>query len=410
MATEYDVIIIGGGNVGLTAACALGEQGLRVAVIEARVPVPCQAGDEVDLRVFALTRASEQLFTSIGVWDRMVELGVGPFREMEVWDADGYGYIHFDSAEMGEDCLGHIVEHRVMQSALLARLARHPGVQMICPGRLAAINVQPGYVHLDLEDGSSLQAKLVIGADGVASRVRDLEGITARKQDYQQSAIVAVVATEQPHRETAWQRFMPTGPLAFLPLKDGRCSIVWTMKHEEAALTLEMDDESFNAKLGKAFDHRLGMILSSGPRAEFPLGGMHAEQYVKPRIALAGDAAHAIHPLAGQGVNLGLLDAAALAEVVLKAVEDGRDPGSLKILRRYERWRRGDNLLMKTAMEGFNGLFGNSIGPIRLIRNTGLLAVNALVPVKGLIMKHAMGLGGDLPVLARRPGGRIAES
>jgi 2-octaprenylphenol hydroxylase len=253
-----------------------------------------------------------------------------------------------------------------------------------------------------LESGRQLQARLVIGADGAASRVRQAACIRAHEHDYHQCAIVAVVKTEYPHRETAWQRFLPTGPLAFLPLRDGLSSIVWSTTTTESERLMALEAEDFHAELAASFGYRLGRIQRSGPRAVFALRRLHAEQYVRPRLALIGDAAHMIHPLAGQGVNLGILDAAVLAEVVTDARRSGRDAGSLPVLRRYERWRRGENLIMMTAMDGFNLAFASSLMPVREVRNLGLRLADAMAPLKQLFMKHAMGLSGDLPRLARR--------
>jgi 2-octaprenylphenol hydroxylase len=242
----------------------------------------------------------------------------------------------------------------------------------------------------------------VVGADGARSPVREWFGMPARLHDYHQSSLVAAVRTGRPHDDTAWQRFLPGGPLAFLPMDDGWSSIVWTMPDTEIDAVLSLEQSDFHAALGAAFDYRLGEIVESGPRESWPLRRLHAEHYVRERVALAGDAAHAIHPLAGQGVNLGLLDAAALAEVLLAARSQGRDPGSLPVLRRYERWRRGDNLIMMSAMDAFNLLFSNSQPPLRWARNLGLSMMNRANPAKDHLMRHAMGLAGDLPALARR--------
>jgi 2-octaprenylphenol hydroxylase len=398
---QFDVIIIGAGIVGATAACALGGAGVRVALIEAR-PLVSDADDGVrDARVFAITRASQRIFESLGVWERIMARGAYPFRNMEVWDAGGTGVIHFDCADIGEPCLGHMIEPRIIHAALLEQLHSIAAITLFSPAQFTEITIDEAAVSVNLEDGSTVNAALIAAADGARSPLRERLGIPTRVHDYHQSSLVARVATESPHQSAARQRFLPGGPLAFLPMEENWSSIVWTLPAAEIAGMLALERDAFHAALGQAFDFRLGRIVDSERRESFPLTRLHAEHYVRERVALMGDAAHAIHPLAGQGVNLGLLDAAALTEVVLAARARASDPGSLPVLRRYERWRRGDNLLMMSAMDGFNGLFGNELGPVRWLRNFGLSVVNAAGPAKDLLMRHAAGLAGDLPVLAR---------
>jgi 2-octaprenylphenol hydroxylase len=400
--SEFDVIVIGGGIVGATAACALGAAGARVALVEAHAPQPA-AEQQPDPRVFAISRASEQVFRSLGVWDGIVAGGAFAFTDMEVWDAGGSGVIHFDCAEMGEPCLGHIIEPRFMLTALLDRLQALSAVALFCPAQFLDIQVDDVQATVTLQDQRSLSAGLLVAADGARSRVRDALGIQTRSHDYRQSSLVALVRTTGSHRHTAWQRFLPGGPLAFLPLEENCCSIVWTRPTAEVERLLTLDREDFHAELGAAFDFRLGEIIDSGEREAWPLKRRHAEHYVTSRAALIGDAAHAIHPLAGQGVNLGLLDAATLVQVVLDARSKGRDYGALRNLRRFERWRRGDNALMMSAMDGINALFSNASAPLRGFRVLGLGMVNRTAVVRHLLMRHAMGLGGDLPELARAP-------
>ena len=397
--SRFDIIIIGGGIVGATAACALGASGARVALIEAREPVPPEK-QQPDPRVFAITRASERIFRSLGVWDAIDRQGAFAFSDMEVWDAGGEGVTHFDCADLGEPWLGHIIEPRFIQAALWQQLESTEAVTLYCPARFQAISILDDSVVVDLDDAQQLTAELVIAADGARSPVRKTLGMQTRRHDYRQSSLVALVKTNDPHQNTAWQRFLPGGPLAFLPMGDGWSSIVWTMPSDKIERLLTADRDVFHEELAAAFEYRLGAVVDSGEREAWPLQRMHAEHYVAARVALIGDAAHAIHPLAGQGVNLGLLDAAALAEVVIDARQRGKDAGRLAVLRRYERWRRGDNLLMMMAMDGINQVFSNTRLPLNQARNLGLSMVNRSATAKRLFMEHAMGLRGDLPRLA----------
>lgn len=400
---RFDVIVIGGGIVGATTACALGEAGLDVALVEARGAGASEEKPRRDPRVFSVTRASERILRSLHAWDAMPPAEVFAFTDMEVWDAGGGNALHFDCAELGEPYLGHIIEPRIILAALLEKLGAISRVTLLRPARFREIHVAPEEVTVELDDGRVLHARLVVGADGVRSPVRDALGIKTREHDYRQSSLVALVRTTGSHRHTAWQRFLPGGPLAFLPLEENCCSIVWTRPTAEVERLLTLDREDFHAELGAAFDFRLGEIIDSGEREAWPLKRRHAEHYVTSRAALIGDAAHAIHPLAGQGVNLGLLDAATLVQVVLDARSKGRDYGALRNLRRFERWRRGDNALMMSAMDGINALFSNASAPLRGFRVLGLGMVNRTAVVRHLLMRHAMGLGGDLPELARAP-------
>ncbi len=401
MSERYDVIIVGAGMVGATLGCALAQSDFRIALID---PAPVAANlsqAQFDLRVSAITRASQRIFQSLGVWPEMERVRVSPFRQMHVWDAGGNQSIHFDAADVAEDTLGHIVENRVIQSALHQRLDAFTNADLRIPAALDELHIEDDGVRLVLADGTALRAGLVVGADGVGSAVRKLSGIATRGWRYDQCGVVAAVRPQRFHRETAWQRFLPSGPLAFLPLANGWCSIVWTNSPDQAAALVEMDEAQFRSKLESAFESRLGPILECGPRAQFPLRLQHTTEYVRPRVALLGDAAHSIHPLAGQGVNLGLLDAAALADVLEKGRSGGRDPGEFALLRRYERWRKGDNLATMAVMDGFKRLFGIRAVPIRLLRNLGLGAFDRATPLKRIIIQHAMGLSGDLPPLAR---------
>lgn len=396
---NYDVAVVGGGMTGATLACALAKAGLRVAVIEAS-DSPAPPGDAWPLRVSAITRASEAVLHAIDVWNALPLERAGVFREMHVWDATGSGSVHFDSADIGTDALGHIVENLDIQRGLDARMRSLDTLKLYRPEVLQDLYVENDHVALRL-DNSRLRARLVVGADGSQSRVRELAGIDCEGGDYGQSALVATVRTELWHRETAWQRFLPDGPLAFLPLPQGLCSIVWSMLPEHAQALHQASDDDFALALEDAFESRLGRIETVGGRGTFPLRHLHARQYVTERVALVGDAAHTVHPLAGQGANLGFQDAAALAEIVHENWSRGRDPGRRFNLRPYERWRKGRNLLMQQGLSGFQWLFGSRLEPVRQARNFGLSMVDRSPPLKRLFMRYASGLGGDRPRMVR---------
>ena len=399
---DYDLIIAGGGMVGSTLACALSDADFKIALLESAPLERIRPGEETDLRVSAVNRASQRIFAAVGAWSDMTAWRVSPFRDMRVWDAGGFGQIHFDSATLGEPLLGWIIENRVIQYALLERVRQLPAVDLLCPAALeTAWPEDAGGWRVRLTDGREFTTRLLVGADGAQSKVRELAEIDTRGWSYHQKALVANVRTAEPHQETAWQRFLPTGPLAFLPLHDGRCSIVWSTTPEQADQLLALDEYNFAQALTEAFERRLGEIVQVGPRGAFPLRLQHARAYVKPGLALIGDAAHVVHPLAGQGVNLGLLDAATLAEVLLDGLAAGHEVGALRVLRRYERWRKSDNLPMLGIMDGFKRLFGNSLPPVRLLRNLGLNLTDAAGPLKNAMARRAMGLEGDLPKLAR---------
>ncbi len=399
MNTSYRAIVIGSGAVGATLACQLARKGVRTALIEAREP-PAFDPDALDLRVFAISRATQRIWNQLGVWGEMHARRASPYRAMEVWDARGRGRIHFDAAELGEPDLGHIVENRLIQSVLFELARSLDTLDMFCPASPEAIALEPDCARVTLADGRVLEAELVVAADGARSRVRELAGIDVQTHAYAQKALVAHVRGEQAHGETARQVFLPEGPLAFLPLLDGRCSIVWSADDARADQLLALDDAAFLAELTQASEGVLGAMLETTPRASFPLAAVHARRYVIPRLALIGDAAHTVHPLAGQGVNLGVLDAAALAEVLESALREG-DLGELALLRRYERWRRGENLSMQTALTGFKALFGSRLGLIASIRSAGIGLVDRMGPVKSELMRRAMGISGDLPRAAR---------
>ena len=387
----YDVIIIGGGMVGAAFACALADTRLQVALIEGKEPDLQWPKSQYDLRTSALSRASQRILESIDIWPLIEAMRASPYTDMHVWDSSGNGVIHFDCADIGEPSLGHIVENGVILAALYKRLSAIDNVAVLCPATPRALSKGLNSYTLTLEQGQTLQAELIVAADGARSWARQSAGIEVQTQDYQQTAVVTNVKTAQHHQYTAWQVFLPTGPLAFLPLTDGYSSIVWSTSPEQAQELLAMDDSDFKSALEKAFNSTLGEITDVSGRGAFPLRSLHAKHYVKSGLALIGDAAHTIHPLAGQGVNLGFADAACLAEVLLDALKEGKKIGDYNILRRYERWRKGDNLSMLTAMSTFKTVFGSRSSFIRLGRNLGFNLTNRITPAKNLLIRHAMG-------------------
>ena len=402
MKSSYDIVIIGGGMVGAALACALGNSSLKIALLD-HVSAVAPPEKDYDLRVSALTLASRALFENLGAWDGMARRRVSPVREMQVWSGEGSGSIHFNAAEIGEPALAWIVENSVIQTALIERLHQFTNVHYLCPVEIADITLADNGAVVTLKDGRSLHAKLLVGADGADSAVRRAAGIEAQSLNLHQKGIVATVTTEKPHEQTARQRFLTTGPLAFLPLGEPHtCSIVWSADTARADQLMALDDAAFIAELLQAFGDSLGKIQTIGPRAGFPLALSHAKAYTAPHLALVGDAAHTVHPLAGQGVNLGFLDAATLAEVLLDAATKQKDIGAHAVLRRYERWRKGDNLAMISVTGGFKYLFGNELPVVSQLRNWGLSLTDAATPVKNFIMRRASGLEGDLPKLARR--------
>ncbi|MET0611590.1 MAG: 2-octaprenyl-3-methyl-6-methoxy-1,4-benzoquinol hydroxylase [Pseudomonas caspiana] len=400
-----DLLIVGAGMVGSALALALQGSGLNVVVVDGS-PLsvkPFDAQAMFEPRVSALSAASQRILQRLGAWEGIAARRTSPYGEMQVWDGSGTGQIHFSAASVHADVLGHIVENRVVQDALLDRL-HDCDIGLLANARLEQMRRSGDEWLLTLADGRLLRAPLVIAADGANSAVRRLTGTQTREWDYQHHAIVTSVRTSNSHRKTAWQRFTDNGPLAFLPLqREGEhwCSIVWSVTPKEAERLTALDDDAFCRELERAFEGRLGPVLAADPRVCVPLRQRHAKRYVAEGLALIGDAAHTIHPLAGQGVNLGFLDAAVLAEVLLHAHERGERLADVRVLSRFERRRMPHNLALMAAMEGFERLFQADQLPLRWLRNTGLKMVNQVPEAKATFVRQALGLSGDLPELAR---------
>ncbi|AHF65415.1 MULTISPECIES: 2-octaprenyl-3-methyl-6-methoxy-1,4-benzoquinol hydroxylase [Pseudomonas] len=405
METRADVLIVGAGMVGSALALALQGSGLDVVVVDGG-PLsvkPFDSQSSFEPRVSALSAASQRILQRLDVWEGITARRVSPYGQMHVWDGSGTGEIHFSASSVHAEVLGHIVENRVVQDALLERL-HDSDIGLLANARLEHMRHSGDDWLLTLADGRQLRAPLVIAADGANSAVRRLTGTPTREWDYLHHAIVTSVRTADSHRKTAWQRFTDDGPLAFLPLEHEEehwCSIVWSVTPLEAERLMALDDETFCRELERAFEGRLGQVLTADPRVCVPLRQRHAKRYVAPGLALIGDAAHTIHPLAGQGVNLGFLDAAVLAEVLLHAAERGERLADVRVLGRYERRRMPHNLSLMAAMEGFERLFQANPLPLRWLRNTGLKLVNQMPEAKAMFVREALGLSGELPELAR---------
>jgi 2-octaprenylphenol hydroxylase len=401
---QFDVVIIGAGIAGSALACALSGSGLAIALVEAQslappaLPAQCELR-HFDPRVSAITPRSKSLLEKLGAWEAIAAYRQCSYRHMTVWDAEGTGGIEFDCADVNAPALGHIVENRAITSALLHRVAAAADITGFSAATLQACSRQDatGAMRVELENSSVLEAGLLVAADGALSRVREMMGFNCREWDYGHRAIVTTVEVERPHQATCWQRFLTSGPLAFLPLpgEPGRnfCSIVWSLQDELVDELLALDEAGFCAALERAFEARLGRVLACSPRFAFPLRQRHAIDYVQPGVALVADAAHTIHPLAGQGINLGLQDVAVLAEEVLAGRARGLNPGQLELLRRYQRRRKGENLLMMAAMDGFKALFEQQAPPLRWLRNAGMRGVSQMGPLKQQLIRRAMGVG-----------------
>lgn len=455
MTDAYDVLVIGGGPVGACVGALLvrgagrGAAGrrtatpFRVAVLEPSRPQMPARDSPVDPRVVAVSRSSERILVAAGAWDRIsaaVSVGarapadavkavsevsptgarttvgaaladgvtasvprLNPYERMRIWHESvapgSSGALVFDAADVGEPNLGYILENRVLQAALLDTFEAAGGI--IEPAQFVGLRIETDAVRVETTNGT-LAARLVIGADGAQSSVRQAVGLTADASDYRQTAIVATVATERPHEKTAWQRFMRDGTLAFLPLADGTTSIVWSADNDVASVLLCGSPTDFAAELDRASDGALGATRLVSERASFPLRRLAAHHYVAQRVALVGDAAHVVHPLAGQGVNLGLLDAAALAQLLLDAHQEREDPGALRVLRQYERWRKSEVAFMSSAIDTFDRFLAHGRGPLSKLAQRGLGWVNRSQELKRFFIARALGTEGELPRVAKR--------
>jgi 2-octaprenyl-6-methoxyphenol hydroxylase len=401
---QCDVIVGGGGMVGLSLAIALAKGGLDIVVAD---PIPASTATDAkfDGRVCALAYASVRMFQALGVWEHL-EKYAQPIKDILVTDAQlgrepSPFSLHFDAAEAGAEALGHIVENRHTRTGLFAVASTLPNLRLVAPAALTDLALEGQGIVATLANGETVKARLAIAADGRESPMRELMGLSIISWSYDQWGIVATVEHEKPHNGVAYEHFLPAGPFAILPMTGNRSSLVWTEKAAIAPGMMKLDAEDFDAEIARRFGAHLGKATAAGPRWSYPLKFHLARGFVQPRFALAGDSAHGIHPIAGQGFNLGLKDAAALSEIILDAARLGLDIGSLDTLKKYERWRRFDSLVMSFAMDGLNRLFSNDIAPLRVLRDVGMGIVDSIGPARRFFMRHAGGDVGKLPRLMR---------
>ena len=398
-----DIVIGGGGMVGMTLALALAEGGLRVVVADP-VPQTRKLDAGFDGRVSAISYSSVRMLEALGVWQHLVS-HAQPINDILVTDArlgqaPSPFSLHFDHREIGAP-MGFIVENREIRAALFAAAAQSPSIALECPASVVESTPGPAAIEVILDSGTTFRASLFVAAEGRDSPSRERTGIRVIQWSYPQRGIVATVAHERPHNGAAYEHFLPSGPFAILPMTGNRSSLVWTEREERADAMLNLPDAEFEAEIARRFGNHLGAVHVEGPRWSYPLKFHLARAWVRERFALVGDAAHGIHPIAGQGLNLGFKDVAALAEVVLDAARLGLDFGALNIVQRYERWRRFDSFALAAATDALNRLFSNDFAPLRLARDIGLGVVDGIGPLRRFFMRHAGGDVGKLPRLLR---------
>ncbi len=394
-----DVLIVGAGFVGGTLACALADGGMKVIAVDHANP-NANLRPEFDGRVSAIALAGQRVLDGVGLWAGMAD-DCAPILDIRVTDKDSPCFLHYDHRDGVGEPFGYMVENRLFRQVLFGRLGKLKGARLLAPAAVVATERHSDGVEAVLKDGRKIKARLLVGADGRASATRQAAAIKLTKWSYHQTAIVCTVAHEKPHDFIAHEHFLPSGPFAILPMMGNRSAIVWTEREDLAPAIMELDEAGFLAELAHRFGDFLGSIELVGQRWAYPLSLQYAETATAQRLVLAGDAAHGMHPIAGQGLNMGLRDVAALAEVLTDAQRLGLDVGGAQVLARYARWRRFDNVLMLAMTDVLNRLFSNDFRPLVLARDCGLAAVNKMPPLKRLFMRQAMGLIGDLPRLMR---------
>lgn len=396
---DYDLAIVGGGIVGLTLACALKDSGLSVVLIEARPSSVAAAKGQA----YAVSLLSSRIYEEIGVWQKILPQ-IATFRRIRLSDADYPDVVQFQPTDLGTQALGYVAEHQALLAPLQEFLQGCTNVKYLCPAQVVKTQYQPSGVEINLqvgEESQTIHTKLLVAADGARSQIRTQAGISTRGWQYWQSCIVAFIKPEKPDNDTAYERFWPSGPFAILPLPGNRCRIVWTAPHEEAKALVALDDQQFLAELTRRYGNQMGRLQLEGERFIFPVQLMQSERYVLPRLALIGDAAHCCHPVGGQGLNMGIRDAAALAQVLQEAHE-GADIGDLQILQRYEHWRKQENLTILGFTDLLDRLFSNNWLPAVIIRRLGLWMLSRVRPVKRYSLQLMTGLTGRAPQLGKR--------
>jgi len=410
---DFDLIIIGGGLVGASLACALSqaELSLRIAIVEA---FPFKSDDTkyqpaFDARSVALSYTSKQVFEGIGLWSSINKLGVAAIKKIHISDRGHAGVTRLNAEDENIDALGYVVETRVIGKALFDTLKKQKNITLIAPAKLKDFDLTTEKASARIEiDGKDkvLTAKLLVAADGDDSMVRRLSGVRIRSREYDQAAVIANIATDQPHNNRAFERFTDSGPLALLPMaatqdEKNRYSLVWTINRSEQEEMMSWDDKTFLLKLKERFGERAGQFLQVSQRHVYPLSLMRAREHVRERLAIIGNAAHTLHPVAGQGFNLGLRDVAALSQVIIDTLHENKDIGDLSNLKIYADWRHRDHIQTAMATDGLVRLFSNNFLPLAALRNLGLLVVDLVPPLKKVFARHAMGFVGKLPRLAR---------
>lgn len=387
---EFDVIIVGGGMIGASTANLLAPSGLKIAVIEAQAPPTFSFAQPMDLRVSAISLASQQLLVATGAWSNIREMRLCPYRRLETWDQGGCE-TKFHARDLGYDHLGYIIENRVIQLGLLEAMKRHDNVHLMCPENVTKLEQYPDHAEIILTSGATLRAKLVLAADGANSIIRQQSDIGISSWDYRQHCMLINIDTEQPQQDVTWQEFAPTGPMALLPLPGHKASLVWYNQTAQINYLSQLSNAALKKEVQQHFPDLIGEFEITN-HGSFPLTRRHAQQYYKGRVVLLGDAAHTINPLAGQGVNIGFKDVSVLCELIRSAVIAGEAWDSEALLKQYQRMRRPDNLLMQTSMDLFYSVFSNNSAPIKILRNLGLAVAQRAGPLKRLALRYAIGL------------------